>query len=815
VWAAAGLIAALGCSSPEERYAEYLQRADAHLAEGRSDEALLELQGALKLKPEDADLNERIGRLLAERGNAQPAAFHLGEAYRLDPNRIEAGVLQAQLLWRVSAPRAEQILKDVQHRHPEDPRVYRGESALAAAIGDAQRAITAAERARELAPDDPENWVALGNAQIANIRSHQKKGKPPDALYDAAIAAFDKVDALVEGGHVGARVEKARVYAMWRDHLDEAAGAYRDAIALAKKGGEPGPVVYAARSMAAYGQQANRPDLRLEGLREVVAADSQRVMDWDQLARLTGQQKGNEAAEAVYTELLAAQPDLPAAHIAYASFLSRQQRGLDAIAHLDRTISDGLEDATLWEQLLRLEISERRIQDAHATLAEMEDRHADDPATLRAKARLQMAEDKFADALETLKPLTGEKESAEGERLRAVVHLNLKNYAAATSAIQRALALAPRDPVPSLRIKASIHDAASEWQDALRTLTRLSRQGPLTPAEELMRARALYGSGDAKAGKAALVALLGGEAPPPQAAVEYAKREGASDPKGARAHLAKALERAPGNFDALEAATLQDIHAGDVQAALARLDKLVQSQLASPRVLLLRAEALAAAGQLDRAEADALRAFEAAPNLARAVDLLYAIYVSKGNVAEARRSFEEAESVGVLHDGARVLLGRLYLVEGKNEEARKTYEKILSKDSGSALAKNDLAFLLASEKEDLPRAVTLAEEAQRALPDHPAVADTVGYVYLQSNRQDAALQQFRYALELARAQAGPESPIVHYHVGLSLMALGRKQEAADAFEKALALNPAFPGSEDARRLLQEARDAPAAAPSAS
>jgi tetratricopeptide (TPR) repeat protein len=56
---------------------------------------------------------------------------------------------------------------------------------------------------------------------------------------------------------------------------------------------------------------------------------------------------------------------------------------------------------------------------------------------------------------------------------------------------------------------------------------------------------------------------------------------------------------------------------------------------------------------------------------------------------------------------------------------------------------------------------------------------------------------------------------VHYHLGLSLMALGRKQEAADAFEKALALNPAFPGSEDARRLLAEARDAKPAAPSAS
>src|SRR5262249_29254020 len=287
---------------------------------------------------------------------------------------------------------------------------------------------------------------------------------------------------------------------------------------------------------------------------------------------------------AVYNELLKAQPDLPAAHVVYANFLSRQQRGLDAIAHLDRTISDGLEDAALWEQLLRLEISERRIQDAQATLKEMEDRHADDPARLRSKARLALADGKYADALTALEPLTGARESAEAERLRAVAHLELKSYGAATAAIQRAIALAPNDLAPSLRIKASIHDAAGEWQDSRLTLAALATKAPLSPAEELMRVRAIYGRGDAKAGREALVALLKDDHAPPGAAVEYAKREGAGDPKGAREYLHKALAKAPGNYDALEAATLQDIHAGEVQPALARLDKLVQSQLASPKV---------------------------------------------------------------------------------------------------------------------------------------------------------------------------------------------------------------------------------------
>jgi len=810
--ALAALCAALGCSSPEERFAEHLQRADAFVAKGQNDDALLELQGALKIHPDDANLNERLGRMLADRGNAQPAVFHLGEAYRLDPSRVDAGILQAQLVWRTAPPRAEQILRDLKQGHPDDPRVFRGESELAVAMGDPTRALTAATHARDLAPDDAENWIAIARAHVARIRALKKQNQPvPDDAYQAVLAALDRVDQIAEG-HVGARVEKALLYGMWPGHEKDAVQGFQGALELARKSGDPKLVAYAARNLGNYARQARQPALRRDALRELVKADPSHARDWDELARVTGQLDGPQAADAVYQELLAAQPDRVAAHSTYASYLSQQGRTLDAIAHVDRAISDGLDEAELWELLLRLELSEHRLKDAHATLKEMEDRHRDDLITTRARARLAIAENRDDEALQILQPLSGKSESAEGERLRAIAHMDRGEYAAATSAIQRALALAPRDALPSLRIKAAIHDKAGEWQESLRILDRLAAAGKLDSGEELMRVRALYGTKQSDPARKALEALLAEPQAPPEAAVEYAKREGAAHPESAHKYLAEAFGEAPGNYDVLESLTLSEIRAGQAQPALARLDKLVQSQLASPSVLLLRAETLAAAGQLDRAEADALRAFEAAPQLPRAVDLLYAIYVAQNKVEEARRSFEEAESVGVLHDGARILLGRLYLVEGNNEKARETYEKVLAKDPNSALAKNDLAFLLASTGQDLARATTLAEEAQKALPDHPAVADTVGFVYLQNNRQDAALQQFRYALELARNQSGPESPIVHYHLGLSLLAEGRKQEAADAFQRALDLNPQFPGSSDARRLLEEARQAPAAPP---
>ena len=271
--------------------------------------------------------------------------------------------------------------------------------------------------------------------------------------------------------------------------------------------------------------------------------------------------------------------------------------------------------------------------------------------------------------------------------------------------------------------------------------------------------------------------------------------------------MARALRHTPGNHELLTAISRLDLRTGHADRAMRRLDKVIESQLAGPRILLLRAELLAQTGELDRAEADALRAFEAAPELPGTIDLLFAIYQAQGKLADTQRSFEEAESVGVLHSGARVLLGRLYLAQGETERAKEVYEKVLAEDPELASAKNDLAFLLAHEGDDLERALALAEEAQRALPEHPSVADTVGFTYYRMSQNEAALQQFRYAIQLAETHGGSSPPGYHYHLGLALAALHRDEEAAASFERALAIDPEFAESADARQRLEATRKA--------
>jgi hypothetical protein len=113
--------------------------------------------------------------------------------------------------------------------------------------------------------------------------------------------------------------------------------------------------------------------------------------------------------------------------------------------------------------------------------------------------------------------------------------------------------------------------------------------------------------------------------------------------------------------------------------------------------------------------------------------------------------------------------------------------------------KNDLAYLLVTEKRDLDRALNLAQEARAALPTVATVADTLGYAYLAKKLPDAALPQFEEAVELSE-QRSAEWGLAQLHRAQTLAELGRPEAAAEAAKAALAAE-AFAEQRQAQALL--------------
>ena len=99
----------------------------------------------------------------------------------------------------------------------------------------------------------------------------------------------------------------------------------------------------------------------------------------------------------------------------------------------------------------------------------------------------------------------------------------------------------------------------------------------------------------------------------------------------------------------------------------------------------------------------------------------------------------------------------------------------------------------------------LVEDVQQLRSRDAETADVVGYVYLRKGLNQAALEQFQFAIELDEVNAQPTTPERQYHLGLALAAMSRNAEASQAFRNALQLAPDFSSAEDARLQLETTR----------
>jgi tetratricopeptide (TPR) repeat protein len=802
---AALLLALAACGTPEERFAGHAARAEELAAAGDARAAILEYKSALKLQPENAEVHERIGDLYRGQSRFAEALTWYREAFRLDETRVSAAMNEARLLVFQDPKRAEELVERGLREAPDLPAVHVTASQLALAQGSTKRALAAAERAVELGPEDPTALVQLGTVHQARIReAQQRRRRATPEMFESAIAAFERLDRL-EGGHPRAQVERARTLGVWGRHA-EAVDGYKAAIELAVSRGRLVDAVAAGEALDAYARERHDNELRRFALRQVVAAKSDEYAAWDKLARLVGGQRGHSADE-VYRELLERRADDPQAHVLYANHLLREARDAEAAEHLERTIETGIDDPGLWDQLLRVRIAQGRYADARQTLARMAGEHPDDPATRVAEARLAIAEGRYDEGIRILSGMVEEQEEFEPLRLLALAYHRRGDEREARAAMDRALALAPRPPLAVLRLDARIDHATGDWTGVLRNLQIVAGRGEeLTPEERVLAATALYETGRPQMGRALLEEILSSPDAPPEAALELARLEARRDPERAHRALLESHARNPLALDVLEALTQMEVARGQGAQATARLDALVASGRAAPRTLLLRAGLLRDAGQLERAEADALRAFEANPELAGAADLLFRIYQAQGRLAEVRRSFEQAESAGVLHAGARMLLARLALAEGDGARARDLLEQVLAERPRMREARRDLAVVLAERGEELDRALELARQAEGSDEEpRPDTVDAVGLVHLRAGRGAAALTSFRRALQLAEGRPDGREPTYRYHLGLALRALGREAQAIAAFEQALGRGE-FPEAESARRELEAARE---------
>ena len=181
--------------------------------------------------------------------------------------------------------------------------------------------------------------------------------------------------------------------------------------------------------------------------------------------------------------------------------------------------------------------------------------------------------------------------------------------------------------------------------------------------------------------------------------------------------------------------------------------------------------------------------------------MLAKVYAARGNPAEAIAQLKKTIDTNPKNQAAYLSLGHLYQQNGQVQSAIDTFEKALEIFPEFWIASNNLAFLLAEHgntTHDQDRAYQYALQAQARQPNHPAVMDTLGWIY----HHRGELYRAMVLLEKANA-VSPEDPVINYHFGKVLYELGMLQEARQKLEKALESGDFFEGQEDARNTLAE------------
>jgi tetratricopeptide (TPR) repeat protein len=264
----------------------------------------------------------------------------------------------------------------------------------------------------------------------------------------------------------------------------------------------------------------------------------------------------------------------------------------------------------------------------------------------------------------------------------------------------------------------------------------------------------------------------------------------------AAASFRRVLDQEPAAYDALYGLVQSRLAAGDVKTAVAEASAAAGRAPAEPTAQLIAARTFLAARDFDRAEQTLRQVIQSTPQHLDAYPLLGFVYAAQGRVAEAAHEFDEVVRRQPGDVAALTMAGVLYEGSNRRAEAKARYEKALGINPRSAVAANNLAWMLAEDGENLDVALQHAQTAKAMLPKAPQVSDTLGWLYYKKGLYTAAISELQESVSGA-----PQVAEYHYRLGLAFAKVGETDKARESLTRALKLDGEFDGSEVARAAL--------------
>jgi len=324
-------------SSQEETLQQYSEAGQRALAAGHYEEAESDFKKLLQIAPDIAEMHATLGLVYFQEKKFDQAVPELEQALKLKPALTKASTLLAMSLSEVGE--YKEALPGLQKCFPQasDPATKRmcGLQLMRTYTG-LQRdkdAVTVALDLNRMYPDDPEILYHTGRVygNYAFLTLHKLEVVAPTSIWrhQAAAEAFESVGST-----------------------NLSLGEYREVLRLDPH--RPNIHYRIGRTLLARWQLNHAPEDKAEAIKEFeqeLQSDPGNANAIYELAEIHRQQNELGQAQQLFASALQYYPDFEEAHVGMATTLMAQQKPELALPHLQRAVALNADDEVAWYRL--------------------------------------------------------------------------------------------------------------------------------------------------------------------------------------------------------------------------------------------------------------------------------------------------------------------------------------------------------------------------------------------------------------------------------------------------------------------------------
>lgn len=342
----------------------------------------------------------------------------------------------------------------------------------------------------------------------------------------------------------------------------------------------------------------------------------------------------------------------------------------------------------------------------------------------------------------------------------------------------------------------NINYQQKNYNDALEQANRLTKLSFLNANYIQKKAQIYIGLHDFDNAKKQFL-LLSGILTTPREIYQLSQMQTkANDYAGAKKSLQKALSIEPNNTILQLTLTRLEIDIGNFVEADKILITLEESKPSDPNVLMLRGDYYLKQKNTVLAQQLYLSALKENNNFHSVLLKLYQLALDKVGEEEFESTLKALLVKSPQNHLMRVIYADYLLTNGRNNEAKVHYEQLVKVENllnkGAVL--NNLANIYISI--DLKQAENYSKQSIALNDSSSSILDTYGWILSLNNKFDESLTILRKAYSI-----NSNDPAIHYHIGYTLVKLGRNEEAKRELRLAVNHKDNFSEKNDAQTLL--------------